>query len=83
MARGTGRHIPSTPALIPTQAWFAERLSTPSATRVDATHLSMTFAGYGLQTPNSDLLDYRQLGNVVLTVSKPLPAGIPNNINTR
>ena len=41
----------------------------------------MTFAGYGVQTPNNDLLDYRQIGNVVLTVSKALPAGVPNNIN--
>ena len=42
----------------------------------------MTFAGYGMQTPNNDLLEYRQIGNVVLTVSKPLPPGSPNNINT-
>ncbi len=32
----------------------------------------MTFAGYGVQTPANDLLDYRQIGNVVLTVSKAL-----------
>jgi hypothetical protein len=42
----------------------------------------MTFAGYGAQNPNDDLLDYRQIGNVVLTVSRVLPAGVPNNINT-
>jgi hypothetical protein len=49
----------------------------------------MTFAGYGVQTPNNDLLDYRQIGNVVLTVgvNEPeggttgLPPGVPNNIN--
>ncbi len=41
----------------------------------------MTFAGYGAQTPADDLLDYRQVGNVVLTVSRALPAGTPNNIN--
>ena len=34
-----------------------------------------------MQTPNNDLLDYRQIGNVVLTVSQALPAGVPNNIN--
>ena len=51
------------------------------ATQIDATHLSLTFAGYGVQTPNNDLLDYRQIGNVVLTVSQALPAGVPNNIN--
>jgi hypothetical protein len=44
--------------------------------------LSLTFAGYGVQTPSNDLLDYRAIGNVVLTVSQPLPAGVPNNINT-
>ncbi len=35
----------------------------------------------GVQTPNADLLDYRQIGNVLLTVSKALPAGVPNDIN--
>ncbi len=41
----------------------------------------MTFAGFGVQTPKNDLLDYRQNGNVTLTVSNALPAGVPNNIN--
>ena len=35
----------------------------------------MTFAGYGVQTPNNDLLDYRQIGNVVLTVGVNEPEG--------
>ena len=35
-----------------------------------------------MQSPNTNLLNYRQIGNVVLTVSKALPAGVPNNINT-
>jgi hypothetical protein len=74
--------IPANPPLIPTQDWFAERLYAPTATQIDATHLSMTFAGYGAQNPNDDLLEYRQIGNVVLTVSRVLPAGVPNNINT-
>ena len=73
--------IPASPPIIPTQPWFAERLYAPTATQIDSTHLSMTFAGYGVQTPNNDLLDYRQIGNVVLTVSKALPTGVPNNIN--
>jgi hypothetical protein len=80
-ATGLTVTIPANPPLIPTQSWFAERLYAPTATRIDATHLSMTFAGYGVQTPANDLLDYRQIGNVVLTVSQPLPAGVPNNIN--
>jgi hypothetical protein len=73
--------IPANPPLVATQPWFAERLYAPTAARIDATHLSLTFAGYGVQTPNNDLLAYRQIGNVVLTVNKPLPAGVPNNIN--
>jgi hypothetical protein len=81
-ADGTTVTVPAHPPLIPTQPWFAERLYAPTATAIDATHLSMTFAGYGVQTPNNDLLDYRQIGNVVLTVSQALPPGVPNNINT-
>jgi len=67
---------------VPTQPWFAQRLYAPTATQIDPTHLSMTFAGYGVQTPNNNLLNYRQIGNVVLTVSQALPPGVPNNINT-
>jgi hypothetical protein len=40
----------------------------------------MTFAGYGVQTPGDDLLDYRQIGHVTLTVSRALPTA-PNNID--
>jgi hypothetical protein len=80
-ATGQTVTIPAHPPVIPTQPWFAERLYAPSATQIDPTHLSMTFAGYGVQTPNNDLLEYRQIGNVVLTVSQALPAGVPNNIN--
>jgi hypothetical protein len=72
--------VPAVAPLVPTQSWFAERLYAPTATRIDATHLSMTFAGYGVQTPNNDLLDYRAIGNVVLTISQPLLVA-PNNIN--
>jgi hypothetical protein len=74
--------IPAQPGLVTTQSWFAQRLYAPTATQIDSTHLSMTFAGYGVQTPANNLLNYRQIGNVVLTVSKALPAGVPNNINT-
>jgi hypothetical protein len=73
--------VPANPPVLPTEPWFAERLYAPTATQIDSTHLSLTFAGYGVQTPSADLLDYRQIGNVVLTVSKALPAGVPNNIN--
>lgn len=73
--------IPAHAPVFPTQPWFAQRLYAPSAVQIDATHLSLTFAGYGVQTPGTDLLNYRQIGNIVLTVSQPLPAGVPNNIN--
>ncbi len=81
-ATGLKVTIPANPPLVPTQAWFAERLYAPTATQIDATHLSLTFAGYGVQTPNNDLLEYRAIGNVVLTLSQALPPGVPNNINT-
>jgi hypothetical protein len=42
----------------------------------------MTFAGYGVQSPNTNLLNYRQIGNVMLTSSKALPKA-PNNINNQ
>lgn len=81
-AGGATVTIPATAPIVPTEPWFAQRLYAPTAVRIDSTHLSMTFAGYGVQTPNNDLLNYRQIGNVVLTVSKALPATTPNNINT-
>jgi len=81
-AGGASVTIPAHPALVATKSWFAQRLYAPTATQIDSTHLSLTFAGYGSQTPAKDLLNYRQIGNVVLTVSKALPAGVPNNINT-
>jgi hypothetical protein len=81
-AGGATVTVPANPPVFATQPWFAERLYAPSAVQIDATHLSLTFAGYGVQSPGDDLLDYRQVGNVVLTVSQALPAGVPNNINT-
>ena len=80
-AGGATTTIPASPAIVPTQAWFAQRLYAPTAVQIDPTHLSMTFAGYGVQTPSTDLLAYRTIGNVTLTVSRSLPAGTPNNTN--
>jgi hypothetical protein len=80
-AGGATVTVPANAPVFATEPWFAERLYAPTAVRIDDTHLSMTFAGYGVQTPGTDLLDYRQIGNVVLTVSKSLPATTPNNIN--
>lgn len=73
--------VPATAPLAPTQAWFAQRLYAPTAVQIDSTHLNMTFAGYGSQKPAGDLLNYRAIGNLKLTVSKALPAGTPNNSN--
>lgn len=73
--------IPASAPIVPTQAWFAQRLYAPTAVQVDSTHLNLTFAGYGSQKPAGDLLNYRTIGNVKLTVSKALPAGVPNNSN--
>ena len=81
-AGGASVTVPATAPLVPTQPWFAQRLYAPTATQIDPTHLSMTFAGYGVQTPGDNLLNYRQIGNVVLTVSQALPPGVPNTINT-
>jgi hypothetical protein len=80
-ADGMAVTVPASAPVFPTQPWFAERLYAPTATQIDPTHLSLTFAGYAVQSPGKDLLAYRQIGNVVLTVSQPLPAGVPNNIN--
>ena len=80
-AGGATVTIPANDPVVPTEPWFAQRLYAPTATQIDSTHLSMTFAGYGVQSPNTDLLNYRQIGNVELTVSQSLPPGVPNNIN--
>lgn len=73
--------VPAHAPVIATQPWFAQRLYAPTAVQVDPTHLSLTFAGYGVQTPGADLLNYRQVGNIVVTVNHSLPASVPNNIN--
>ncbi len=65
------------PARVEAFLRFAQRLYAPTAARIDSIHLSMTFAGDGVQTPNNDLLNFRQIGNVVLTVSKALPDDDP------
>jgi hypothetical protein len=80
--------VPATKPLMPTQPWFAQRLYGPSCAQVkldvngavDDKHVNLTFAGYAVQTPNSNLLSYRQIGSVTLTASKALPKA-PNNVN--
>src|SRR5262249_36076651 len=73
--------VDGTPSTIPAQQpvvgdalpWFQSRVYAPSITRLDATHVTMTFAGYNVQSPNNDLLSYRTIGHVVLTASRALP----------
>lgn len=72
----------SAPATIPAQQpvvgpaldWFESRVYAPAATILDRNHVTLVFAGYSVQSPNSDLLHYRQIGRVVLTASRPLRA---------
>jgi arylsulfatase A-like enzyme len=65
--------IPSEqPVVGPAQPWYLGRVYSPSVTRLDSTHVTMTFAGYEVQSPTDDLLHYRQIGHVVLNASRPL-----------
>ncbi len=61
------------PVTGPALDWHQSRTYAPSIVKIDATHVALTFAGYGVQSPNSDLLHYRQIGNVALTASRALP----------
>ncbi len=49
--------------------WFAGRVYAPQVTTNGDDTLTLTFSGYGVQSPNSDLLNYRQIGNVTLKAS--------------
>ena len=74
-ATTAGTWIPSQqPVVGPALDWFGARVYAPSLTVKDANHLVMTFAGYAVQSPNTDLLHYRQIGHVVLTASRSIPA---------
>ncbi len=73
-AAATGDRIPwGQPVVGPALDWFKSRVYAPSLTIKDDTHLTMIFAGYSVQGPNTDLLHYRQIGRVVLTASRPIP----------
>jgi hypothetical protein len=61
------------PVVGPALPWFYSRVYSPSITKLDATHVTMMFAGYGVQSPDNDLLNYRTIGNVVLRASRALP----------
>ena len=61
------------PVVGPALDWFQSRVYAPSAIKLDDSHVTIMFAGYAVQSPNSDLLHYRQIGHVVLTASRALP----------
>src|SRR5262249_17274257 len=62
---GGSRAIPARyPVATPALPWFASRVYAPSVVRLDDQRLAMIFAGYAVQSPNSDLLHYRQIGRV-------------------
>ncbi len=61
------------PVVGPAPDWFGARVYSPSVVAKDSTHVTVTFAGYAVQSPNYDLLHYRQIGHAVLTASRALP----------
>jgi hypothetical protein len=71
---GAPRVIPAQQPVLGTALdWFRGRVYAPSITKLDSTHVTLTFAGYGVQSPNNDLRNYRTIGHAVLTASRPLP----------
>lgn len=68
---GAPTAIPAqTPVVGPTLDWFKARVYAPSVTRYDDSTVVLTFAGYQVQSPNNDLLHYRQIGCVKLKSSR-------------
>jgi hypothetical protein len=53
--------------------WFYSRVYSPSVAKLDDAHVTMMFAGYGVQSPDNDLRNYRTVGRVVLNAAQPLP----------
>jgi len=70
---GVATTIPARiPVVGPTLDWFEGRVYSPSAVVVDKDTVLLTFAGYHVQSPGDDLLDYRTILTVRLTASRPL-----------
>jgi len=61
------------PVVGPTQDPFDARVYSPSAIILDKDTVLLTFAGYHVQSPSDDLLDYRSILTVRLKSSRPLP----------
>ena len=65
-----------TPVVGPTLDPFDSRVYAPSGIVLDSNTLLITFAGYHVQSPNDDLLDYRTIMTVRLKSSRSLlPSG--------
>lgn len=73
-SNNTSVTIPGKPPVIgEALPWFAARIYGPQAIVMADGNLSLTFSGYGGQSPNYNLLNYRQIGNVRLSSQNPLP----------
>ena len=71
---GVPTTIPAqTPVVGPTLDSFEARAYGPSVTRLDEHTVVLTFAGYHVQNPSDDLLDYRTINVVQLKASRPIP----------
>jgi len=71
---GVPTKIPAqTPVVGPTLDAWSARVYGPSAVVVDDDTVVLTFAGYHVQSPADDLLDYRTINVVRLKASRPIP----------
>jgi hypothetical protein len=72
---GVQTTIPAqTPVVGPALDAFEGRVYSPSATIYDEHTIALTFAGYKVQSPKNDLLDYRTISVVQLKASRALPS---------
>jgi hypothetical protein len=70
-AGATPTTVPAvTPVVGDAKSWFAGRVYAPQATLNGDNTITLTFSGYGVQSPNTDLLNYRQIGHVTLKASR-------------
>jgi hypothetical protein len=62
----------TTPVVGNAKSWFSGRVYAPQVTLNGDNTITLTFSGYGVQSPNTDLLNYRQIGNVTIQASRVL-----------
>jgi hypothetical protein len=71
---GVSTTIPAeAPVVGPTAEWFNARSYSPSVTVFDDHTVTVMFSGYSVYSPKDNLLDYRTIGVVRLTSSRPIP----------